>query len=66
MAFGEPVVGTGGDKLITCMLLELHLSETNGSSGTQTWTTRLTDGDAKHYAVSPPSLCMYRIDVFEM
>ena len=28
------------------MLVELHLSETNGPCLARTWTTRLTDGDA--------------------
>ena len=52
--FGESVVSTGGD--INSMLVEFHLSETNGSSQSRTWTARVTDGDPKHYAISPSPL----------
>ena len=34
------------------MLVKFHLSETNGLCQARTWTTRLTDGDADHYAIS--------------
>ena len=50
------------------MLVDLHLSETNGSSWARTWTARLTDVDAKYYAISLPlvsvgvsSLIIYKI-----
>ena len=56
MVFGEPVFGTGGDKLIT--LIEFHLSETSKSYQAQNWMARLTDRDANHYA--PPYTAMMR------
>ena len=37
-------------------LITFHLSETSGFCQARTWTTRLTDRDANHYAISPPPL----------
>ena len=51
----EPVVSTGLEQ-VDNMLVDLHLSVTNGSSQAQAWTTRFTDGDANHYAISPPEI----------
>ena len=48
----QSVVGTGGE--VHNILLAYHLSETNGSYQARTWTARLTDRDANHYAISPP------------
>ena len=39
------------------MLVGLHLSATNGSSGTQAWTARFADGNANHCTVFPPLSC---------
>ena len=50
-AFGEPVIGTGGDK---SKAEEFHLSETNGSYRARTWTTRITDRDVNHYVIFLP------------
>ena len=36
------------------MLIEFHLSGTNGLGRIQTCNTRLTDRDANHYAIFPP------------
>ena len=35
------------------MLVDLHLSVTNGWSRAQAWTAHFTDGDDNHYAISP-------------
>ena len=37
------------------MLADPHLSEANGSYRARTWMAHLTDRDANHYAISPPS-----------
>ena len=37
---------------VNYMLIESHLSETNGSYRARTWTARLTDRDTNHYAIS--------------
>ena len=58
-AVGEPVVATGGDKLIACWYHSTFLSETNGSCRAQTWTDRFTDKDANHYAIPPPPFHMW-------
>ena len=36
------------------MLVDLHLSVTNGLSQARAWTTRFADGDANHYTISLP------------
>ena len=52
MAFGEPVIGTGGDKFTT--LIEFHFSETSRLYQAWNWMAHLTDGDANHYGISLP------------
>ena len=36
------------------MLVDLHLSRTNGLSQARAWTTSFTDRDANHYVISLP------------
>ena len=38
------------------MLVDLHISVTNGSSQAQAWTAHFTDRDANHYAISLPPM----------
>ena len=52
IAFGEPVVGTGGGQ-VDNILIKFHLSETNRSCWAQTWMACLRDGNANQYAISP-------------
>ena len=42
------------------MLVDLNLSNTNGSSRARTWTPPLTDEDANHYAISRPPMWMLK------
>ena len=50
------------------MLVDLHLSVTNGSSQAQAWAAHFTDGNTNHYAIPPLKkypqevfLCLVRI-----
>ena len=47
------------------MLVDFHLSVTNGSYQARTWTARFTDEDANHYAISPPLVCKVWVGVHE-
>ena len=47
---------------LSIMLIEFHLSETNGSYRDRTWAGHLTDTDANHYAISHPCLCLYSLE----
>ena len=43
---------------VNSMLVEFHLSETNRPYRARTWTARMTDRDANHYAISHPPLSL--------
>ena len=51
-AFGEPVVGTGGDKLISRWQNSTFLKQRD-----RTWTAHFKYRDASHYSISLPPLC---------
>ena len=41
---------------VKSMLIEFHLFETYNPYQARTWTARMTDRDANHYAISPPPI----------
>ena len=46
------------------MLVGLNLPVTNGLSLARVWTARFTNGNANHYAISPPPATRYHLTYF--
>ena len=56
--FVEPVSSVNG--ISQYMLVEFHLSETNGLCRARTWTAHMADRDANNYDISPS---LHMVDV---